>query len=175
MLGWLGSDVARTPLAEVIGADAAKKMRAGYGVTDVGSMLSMLPARWIGHDRGLDVGPGDVGQTITAIVEVLDIAHPGHGGGRRPTRITVGDGRSTLLMPVFGQQWLTRRLVPGTRLLVMGTLRAFRDRLELANGDLLVLHRDGTPGQATGKLGKLIDAADSVAELRRPVGEVAFR
>lgn len=167
MLGWLGSDVARTPLAEVIGAGAAKKMRAGYGVTDVGSMLSMLPARWIGHDRGLDVGPGDVGQTITAIVEVLDIVHPGHGGGRRPTRITVGDGRSTLLMPVFGQQWLTRRLVPGTRLLVMGTLRAFRDRLELANGDLLVLHRDGTPGQATGKLGKLIDAADSVAELTR--------
>ncbi|WP_448851044.1 ATP-dependent DNA helicase RecG [Corynebacterium sp. 335C] len=167
MLGWLGSDTARTPLAEAIGADAAKRMRAAYGVSDVGGMLSMMPSKWIGQDRGLDVGPGDVGQTITALVEVIDVSHPAPGGGRRPARITVGDGRSTLLMPVFGQQWLTRRLKRGDRLLVMGTLRAFRDRLDLANGDLLTLHRDGSPGQATGKLKKLIDAAESVAELTR--------
>ena len=60
MLGWLGTDDARQRLTKVLGQKVAQSLKTAYGVTTVGDLVTKVPSRWLGHDRGLDataVGP----------------------------------------------------------------------------------------------------------------------
>lgn len=175
MLGWLATPQAMTPLPEVLGREAATAIAGAFGDTTVGEFLSRLPQRYVAQGHSLGVDYAQVGEGLTAVVEVVRVAKPEiHGNQgvpasekrRHPLTVTVTDGERTMPMPIFGQAWLANVLHPGTRLLVLCTLGRFRDQLQLSNADVLVIGANGQPGAATGKLKKLIDGADGMAELR---------
>ncbi|MFC3851033.1 ATP-dependent DNA helicase RecG [Corynebacterium hansenii] len=166
MLGWLATATAMTPLREVLGPKAAKKVGDSIGATSVGELLSRLPQRYAAQGHSLNVDYAQVGESITAVVEVVSVVESAPGATRRPLRVTVTDGRRIMPMPLFGQGWLVHVLHPGTRLLVLGTLDEYRGNPQIKGADLLVIGADGQPGAATGKLKKLIDGADGMAELR---------
>lgn len=179
MLGWLGTDDARQRLTKVLGQKVAQSLKTAYGVTTVGDLVTKVPSRWLGHDRGLAITESEDGQTVTAMVEVRKIEqnpadidpqhHFRHRKGQppRPWVIHVGDSNATVEMPVFGQAALLRRFRVGTRLLVMGKIQFWRGNPKLQNADFLMFLDDGSPGPATGRLAKLVEAAADMDELHR--------
>ena len=170
MLGWLGSDYARTPLNIVVGPKIAKKLRTAYGVETVADALTVFPKRYVAQGKSLDVSWSDLGDTITTVVEVDNILPaPAHGSydRKRPLKLVVSDGVRRLPVAIFGQEWLRKVLYPGIRLLIIGTLSEFRGELQLKNVDCMVLNNDGTPGAATGKLATLTKTAKGLAEMQR--------
>jgi len=175
MLGWLATATAMTPLKDVLEPKVARKIKESLGASSVGELLSHLPQRYAAQGHSLNVDYAQVGESITAVVEVVNVAkHQAHeqqnvtwkDKARYPLRVTVTDGVRTMPMPIFGQAWLGNVLHPGTRLLVLGTLGEFQGQPQITNADVLVIGADGQPGAATGKLKKLIDGADGMAELR---------
>lgn len=175
MLGWLATATAMTPLKEVLEPKAARKIKESLGASSVGELLSHLPQRYAAQGHSLNVDYGQVGESITAVVEVVGVVKPEihdqptlswRDKARYPLRVMVTDGVRTMPMPIFGQSWLGKVLHSGTRLLVLGTLGEYRGQPQITNADVMVIGADGQPGAATGKLKKLIDGADGMAELR---------
>nr|WP_240393903.1 ATP-dependent DNA helicase RecG [Corynebacterium lactis] len=170
MLGWLGSDYARTPLNIVVGPKTAKKLQAAYGAETVADALTIFPKRYVAQGKSLNVSWSDLGDTITTVVEVDSILPAPERGAydrKRPLKLVVSDGSRRLPVAIFGQEWLRKVLYPGIRLLILGTLSEFRGDLQIKNVDCLVLHDDGTPGAATGKLATLTKTAQGLAEMQR--------
>lgn len=184
MLGWRRSPAAAAPLREVLDAAAARALREALGLESVGDLLTLVPPRWLGHDDGLDVGPADEGRTVTAMVTVTRLGRdpaegdPGYyrrrGRRPRPREVHITDGSRQVVMPVFGQAALLRRLRPGSRLLVLGQVRATAAGMQLANADFLIFGPGGEPRAATGRLEKLLAAAEDVGELRRLLARPAL-
>ncbi|MEJ5919577.1 ATP-dependent DNA helicase RecG [Corynebacterium sp. H78] len=173
MLGWLSTPDARTSLRDVLGDADAKKLKTAFGVSTVGEFLTTFPQRYLAHGRTLDVNYEDLGATITAVVRVESVsAAPsggqGWGSGRKqPFKFTVTDGKRSMPAAIFGHDYLRNFVKPGMMLLVLGTLGEFRGQPQLKNVDILVLNADGSLGQSTGRLAKLVDTADGLAELHR--------
>ena len=76
MLGWLATPTAMTPLQGILGAAAAKKLKEAHGVTTVGGLLTRLPQRYAAQGHSLNVDYGQVGESITAVVEVVGVVKP---------------------------------------------------------------------------------------------------
>ncbi|MFD5867260.1 ATP-dependent DNA helicase RecG [Corynebacterium sp. NPDC060344] len=173
MLGWLATATAMTPLKFVLDPKAARKAEQSLGATSVGELLSILPQRYAAQGHSLDVSYAQVGESITAVVEVVSVvkheippATRRREAVRHPLQVTVTDGVRTMPMPLFGQSWLGNVLRPGMRLLVLATLGEFQMKVQLTNADIMVMGADGKPGAATGKLKKLVDGVDGMAEVR---------
>jgi len=168
MLGWLGSDYARTPLNIVVGPKIAKKLHTGFGMETVSDALTNFPKRYVAQGKSLDVSFSDIGDTITTVVEVHSISPaPAFADRRKPLKIYVSDGVRILPAAIFGAEWLRNMLHPGVRLLIVGTLSEFRNELQLKNVDCMVLKADGSVGAATGKLATLTKTAKGIAEMQR--------
>ena len=112
MLGWLATPTAMTPLQGILGAAAAKKLKEAHGVTTVGGLLTRLPQRYAAQGHSLNVDYGQVGESITAVVEVVGVVKPdvldnpsvpAKEKRRYPVTVTVTDGVRQLPMPIFGQ------------------------------------------------------------------------
>lgn len=168
MLGWLGSDYARTPLNIVVGPKIAKKLHTAFGIETVSDALTNFPKRYVAQGKSLDVSFSDIGDTITTVVEVHSISPaPAFADRRKPLKIYVSDGVRILPAAIFGAEWLRNMLHPGVRLLIVGTLSEFRNQLQLKNVDCMVLKPDGSVGAATGKLATLTKTAKGIAEMQR--------
>lgn len=168
MLGWLGSDYARTPLNIVVGPKIAKKLKTAFGMETVADALTNFPKRYVAQGKSLDVSFSDIGDTITTVVEVYNVAPaPAVPDRRKPLKIIVSDGVRLLPAAIFGAEWLRNVLYQGVRLLIVGTLSEFRGELQLKNVDCMVLKPDGSVGAATGKLATLTKSAKGVAEMQR--------
>ena len=123
MLGWLGSDYARTPLNIVVGPKTAKKLHTAFGMETVSDALTNFPKRYVAQGKSLDVSFSDIGDTITTVVEVHSISPaPAFADRRKPLKIYVSDGVRILPAAIFGAEWLRNMLHPGVRLLIVGTL-----------------------------------------------------
>ena len=168
MLGWLGSDYARTPLNIVVGPKIAKKLHTAFGMETVSDALTNFPKRYVAQGKSLDVSFSDIGDTITTVVQVHSISPaPAFADRRKPLKIYVSDGVRILPAAIFGAEWLRNMLHPGVRLLIVGTLSEFRNELQLKNVDCMVLKADGSVGAATGKLATLTKTAKGIAEMQR--------
>ena len=73
MLGWLSTATAMTPLREILGAKAAKKVKDALGDTSVGELLRRLPQRYATQGHSLNVDYAQVGESITAVVPLSEI------------------------------------------------------------------------------------------------------
>nr|WP_255549480.1 ATP-dependent DNA helicase RecG [Corynebacterium sp. TAE3-ERU12] len=176
-MGWARGATASTQLADALGAETARTLRKGFGVSTVGELLTMVPPRYLRHDDGL--GVLEDGQVVTAIVRVANKGPDPtkaevdywkkRGRGRRlphkPWMLTITDGTQFLAMPVFGNHARVEEIDEGAQLLVMGTVRIGHHNLELANADFINISDPDDAEKATGRLGKLFATAHGVGEL----------
>ncbi len=133
-----------TPVGTVIGVKGAKVLADARGVHTVGALVDYLPRRYL--------DPGSL-SAQTELVEGMDViivaevrsatARQMRQRRQRMLTATVTDGRTTFEVTFFNAYGHERKLVPGRRVVLAGTLSRYNGRWQLAHPDYELLGVDG--------------------------------
>jgi ATP-dependent DNA helicase RecG len=147
------------PLGPVVGAKAAKRLEAAFGLRTVGDLLRHYPRRYDTRGELTELTSLADGEHVTVQAEVASVSL--RRMRNRPGTIleaVVTDGRGRLSLTFFGrgrQDWREKLLHPGARGLFSGQVSTFQGRRQLAHPEFELL--------ATGEAGDR--AAEFAAEL----------
>src|SRR5690349_18200486 len=147
------------PLGPVVGAKAAKRLEAAFGLRTVGDLLRHYPRRYDTRGELTELLSLADGEHVTVQAEVASVSV--RKMRNRPGTIleaVVTDGRGRLSLTFFGrgrQDWREKLLRPGARGLFAGQVSTFQGRRQLAHPEFELL--------ATGESGAR--AAEFAAEL----------
>lgn len=131
----------------VIGAKSAALLDEHFGIRTVNDLLRHYPRKYSdgmsvrGEGEALDL---EEGEHVT-FVDVITEAKPASmkpQPGKRPRkylRITLGKRRPTVTATFFNADWMIDKLPVGTRLMLSGEVKYFRDQLQLTHPAFLVL------------------------------------
>ncbi|MEV3900723.1 ATP-dependent DNA helicase RecG [Mycobacterium sp. NPDC050551] len=134
-------------LENVIGAKSAKKLEEHLGIRTVNDLLRHYPRKYSdgmtvrGEGEALDL---EEGEHVTFVDEVTE-ADPGlmkaQPGKRRRKylRLTIGNRTPKVTATFFNAEWMIDKLPVGTRLMLSGEVKWFRNTLQLSHPDFLVL------------------------------------
>src|SRR5688572_7571880 len=167
-LAWLEADVADVP---GVSAAVARTLATTFEITTVRDLVEHYPHQGKYRDIGehvliRDAAIGDV-ITVVGVLGSWNVIRP---RGRRMTiaKTTVtDDSGGRVEISFFNQEWMTKRLPPGTRVAASGTLESFRTTLQLKNAKVVVLGE-----------GETVDDTDRIqptypATERLPSGRIA--
>jgi ATP-dependent DNA helicase RecG len=149
------------PLGPVVGAKAAKRLEAAFGLRTVGDLLRHYPRRYDTRGELTELTSLADGEHVTVQAEVASVSL--RRMRNRPGTIleaVVTDGRGRLSLTFFGrgrQDWREKLLHPGARGLFSGQVSTFQGRRQLAHPEFELL--------ATGEAGAGDRAAEFAAEL----------
>ena len=147
------------PLGPVVGAKAAKRLEAVFGLRTVGDLLRHYPRRYDTRGELTELTSLADGEHVTVQAEVASVSV--RKMRNRPGTIleaVVTDGRGRLSLTFFGrgrQDWREKLLRPGVRGLFAGQVSTFQGRRQLAHPEFELL--------STGESGAR--AAEFAAEL----------
>ncbi|MEH3034100.1 MAG: ATP-dependent DNA helicase RecG [Aeromicrobium erythreum] len=141
-----------TRLRSVVGDKTAKVLETAFGYTTVDDLLRHYPRRYAELGRLTDLSGLRVGQHVTIMARVVSARTStfGYARGRRPrtrTEVVVTDGTGTISLTFFQQQWLEKKLTPGTLGLFAGEVGSFRGQLQLTHPDHEVLDDSDDPSE----------------------------
>jgi ATP-dependent DNA helicase RecG len=154
----------------VIGAKSAALLDEHFGIRTVNDLLRHYPRKYSdgmsvrGEGEALDL---EEGEHVT-FVDVITEAKPGPmkaQPGKRPRkylRVTLGSRRPTVTATFFNADWMIDKLPVGTRLMLSGEVKYFRDQLQLTHPAFLVL--SSPAGKTIGTKSLKTIAASSGAE-----------
>ena len=132
------------PVGSVIGAKGAKVLADSRGIHTVGALVDYLPRRYL--EPGSLSAQGELveGMDVIIVAEVLT-ATSRQMRQRRQRMLTasVTDGRTTFDVTFFNAYGHERKLVPGRRVVLAGTLGRYNHRWQLAHPDYELLGIDG--------------------------------
>jgi len=111
------------------------------GIVTLEQLVRHYPRTWLDASRFVkvkDLEPGEL-LTVDGVVKHASVLRT--RGGRSDFAITVSDGTGTLPCYFFGQSWLSRTLVPGTRVVVSGEISGAERQMsnpmfEVVEGDV---------------------------------------
>ncbi|MCA9287787.1 MAG: hypothetical protein KDA05_04335, partial [Phycisphaerales bacterium] len=131
-----------TPLADVPGLTPRTAADlATLGLTNVGRLLAHLPMRHERHEAEAPIGSLQVGHIVSARGQITATRLAGRRGKGRFEAVLMDDsGRLDLVW--FNQAFMHKKVHPGMRVIVQGTLRTYGQGLQLANPRLEVLKED---------------------------------
>jgi ATP-dependent DNA helicase RecG len=132
----------------VIGGAAARKLEENFGIRTVNDLLRHYPRK---YSEGMTVrGEGEdlyleEGEHVTFVDEITKAeAKPmkQQPGKRRRMylRVTLGKHRPEVTATFFNADWMIDKLVIGTRLMLSGEVKWFRNTLQLSHPAFLVLN-----------------------------------
>jgi ATP-dependent DNA helicase RecG len=131
----------------VIGAKSAALLDEHFGIRTVNDLLRHYPRKYSdgmsvrGEGEALDL---EEGEHVTFVDVIID-AKPASMKpvpGKRPRkylRVTLGKRRPTITATFFNADWMIDKLPVGTRLMLSGEVKYFRDQLQLSHPAFLVL------------------------------------
>ncbi|MCV7169555.1 ATP-dependent DNA helicase RecG [Mycobacterium manitobense] len=134
-------------LDKVIGAKSARKLEEHLGLRTVNDLLRHYPRKYSdgmtvrGEGEALDL---EEGEHVTFVDEITE-ADPGfmkaQPGKRRRQylRLTIGKRTPKVTATFFNADWMIDKLPVGTRLMLSGEVKWFRNTLQLSHPDFLVL------------------------------------
>ncbi|MBP2453214.1 ATP-dependent DNA helicase RecG [Mycolicibacterium lutetiense] len=145
----------------VIGAKAAKPLQEHFDIVTVNDLLRHYPRKYSdgmtvrGEGEALDLEEGEHVTFIEVVTETKT-------GGMKPTfnkktgrqtsrtwlRVTLGEHRPTVTATFFNAGWMVDKLEKGTRLMLSGEVKYFRNNLQLDHPAFLVLNPP--PGKQIG-------------------------
>lgn len=142
----LALDAPSTSLSGISGARSAAL--AAMGMTTVRDIVQHYPRRYVDMSRIMHIADTRLGETCTVVGEVyaVNVKRP------RPrlsiVEVTVVDQTGTLIASFFGQPWLAKKLTPGTRVSVAGTVEFNYGHLRMTSPyvDVLEEHEVLTTG-----------------------------
>jgi ATP-dependent DNA helicase RecG len=134
-------------LDRVIGAKSAGPLEEYFGLRTVNDLLRHFPRKYSdgmtvrGEGQELDL---EEGEHVTFVDEVTKAEAkpmkklPGKRQ-RMYLRLTLGKRRPEVTATFFNADWMVDKLVPGTRLMLSGEVKYFRNTLQLTHPGFLVL------------------------------------
>ncbi|MDN5726161.1 MAG: ATP-dependent DNA helicase RecG [Propionibacteriales bacterium] len=132
-------------LGPILGEKTTKHC-AALGLQTVGDLLRHLPRRWMTGTEVSDLSVLQPGEEAAVLAEVTDSDIRG-GGQKMRLEVKVTDGRGRLRLTFFGRSHLinhwARLLHKGARGIFAGKVGVFRDELQLAHPDFVILDEDG--------------------------------
>ena len=149
------------PLGPVVGAKAAKRLEAAFGLRTIGDLLRHYPRRYDTRGELTELTSLADGEHVTVQAEVASVSV--RKMRNRPGTIleaVVTDGRGRLSLTFFGrgrQDWREKLLRPGVRGLFAGQVSTFQGRRQLAHPEFELLGTGTDTGGAR--------AAEFAAEL----------
>lgn len=145
----------------VIGARSAKPLEEHFGIVTVNDLLRHYPRKYSdgmsvrGEGEALDFEEGEHVTFIEVVTETkVGEMKPGFSKKTgRPTarkwlRVTLGEHRPTVTATFFNAGWMVDKLETGTRLMLSGEVKYFRNNLQLDHPAFLVLNPP--PGKQIG-------------------------
>ncbi|MBN3507471.1 ATP-dependent DNA helicase RecG [Mycolicibacterium nivoides] len=145
----------------VIGKKNAEKLNANFGLRTVNDLLRHYPRKYSdgmtvrGEGEALDLEEGEHVTFIEVVTEtkVGDMKPvfnktTGRQKSRKWLRVTLGDHRPTVTATFFNAGWMVDKLETGTRLMLSGEVKYFRNTLQLDHPAFLVLNPP--PGKQIG-------------------------
>ncbi|WP_273732370.1 ATP-dependent DNA helicase RecG [Mycolicibacterium septicum] len=145
----------------VIGKKNADKLNANFGLRTVNDLLRHYPRKYSdgmtvrGEGEALDLEEGEHVTFIEVVTEtkVGDMKPTfnkatGRQKSRKWLRVTLGEHRPTVTATFFNAGWMVDKLETGTRLMLSGEVKYFRNALQLDHPAFLVLNPP--PGKQIG-------------------------
>jgi ATP-dependent DNA helicase RecG len=145
-----------------VGPKLAARLAEAFAIHTIRDLLEHYPRRY--HDAGevLDLSDVEEGSPATLLGEVLDWSTRRiPPKGKRSRALDLAEGRvrqasgAVFTVTFFNQRWRASSLPPGTVAAFSGTVKRFRQELQLASPDVQVL----------GKVGSGTDAATAAERL----------
>lgn len=167
-----------TPLSAVLEPELAERITEAFGHQSVGDLLHTLPRRYRQHGQRYDKRELVDGERVT-IVGTVASAQTREFRTKKGRRgeiltLTVEDGGTTFKVVYFHARGIRFLLPVGTVAMFDGTVKWFRNALDLTHPEFLVLRPvDGSRGQFRGS-GDLAALAKLSAELDAEGGQSLF-
>lgn len=141
-----------TKLGFVIGKASADKLRRTFEMTTVADLLEHYPRRYVDLQQTDSIDELEPGQHVTFVAEIVDVRNFRFGPGGRKTRtqVRITDGRSQLTATFFNQQWLPKRIKPGSLQLFAGVVGEYRGQPQLTHPVMKALPDGGSLTDADG-------------------------
>lgn len=145
----------------VIGKKNADKLNANFGLRTVNDLLRHYPRKYSdgmtvrGEGEALDLEEGEhvtfievVTETKVGDMKPIFNKATGRQKSRKWLRVTLGEHRPTVTATFFNAGWMVDKLETGTRLMLSGEVKYFRNALQLDHPAFLVLNPP--PGKQIG-------------------------
>lgn len=145
----------------VIGARWAKPLEEHFGIVTVNDLLRHYPRKYSdgmsvrGEGEALDLEEGEHVTFIEVVTETkVGEMKPGFSKktgrpmARKWLRVTLGEHRPAVTATFFNAGWMVDKLEKGTRLMLSGEVKYFRNTLQLEHPAFLVLNPP--PGKQIG-------------------------
>ncbi|MFW6598331.1 ATP-dependent DNA helicase RecG [Propionibacteriaceae bacterium Y2011] len=119
---------------------------AKMGLLTVGDLVNHLPRRWLSGADESDVSGLRPGDEVAVLAHVARATVRGAGRKQR-LEVYVTDGNGTVQLTFFGRphliQYYEKQLVPGVRGIFAGKVSMFRDQLQFAHPDFVIVNEQG--------------------------------
>ncbi|WP_181443175.1 ATP-dependent DNA helicase RecG [Kytococcus schroeteri] len=133
-------------LPSVIGEREAKRLEKERGLRTVGDLVQFVPTRYLDPERPAAMADLTVGESSVVVGTVVSAQQvPMRNQPRRKrlvvqTRDDAGGRLTVVFFTAFGH---TTRLVPGARVMFIGTVGEYRGALQMTHPDYVVLESAG--------------------------------
>ncbi|EGD56997.1 ATP-dependent DNA helicase RecG [Gordonia neofelifaecis] len=134
---------AASPLTESTVDPALLKKLAGLELTTVGELLRYVPRRYVRRGHLSESERPEPGEWITVIgrIQKAQMISMKRRYGQF-LKVVVNDGRADYEASFFNARWIQKVLKPGTRVAMAGTVKLFRDQIQLSHPDWMVMPED---------------------------------
>ena len=156
----------------VIGAKAARPLEEHFGLRTVNDLLRHYPRKYSdgmtvrGEGEALDLEEGEHVTFIDEITSAEDKPMRRQPGKRqrRYLRVTLGNRRPVVTATFFNADYLVGKLVKGTRVMLSGEVKYFRNTLQLNHPAFLVLNPPDGKHIGTKSLTSIANASGATGE-----------
>lgn len=144
------------PLDRVIGGNSARKLEQYFDIRTVDDLLRHYPRKYSdgmtvrGEGEALDLADGEH-VTFVDVVAAVKTGDMKRQPNRRPgkwVRLTLGRRNPMVTATFFNAGWMTTKLGEGSRLMLSGEVKWFRETLQLSHPEFLIL--DSADGKVVG-------------------------
>ena len=122
---------------------ALVKKLEGLELTTVGELLRYAPRRYLRRGHLTESERPEPGEWITVIgrIQKAQMISMKRRYGQF-LKVVVNDGRANYEASFFNARWIQKVLKPGTRVAMAGTVKLFRDQIQLSHPDWMVMPED---------------------------------
>ena len=146
-------------LETVLGAKAADMLEEQIKVQTVGELLRYVPDRYVKQGDLSGERKPEPGERLTVVARVEENKTiPIRNSRRKMVKLVVFDGNVRIAVTFFNSPWIAAKLPKGTRVMMAGEVKYFRDELQLTHPNWLLLPEDGTSIEADDAVGSAVMA-----------------
>lgn len=146
-------------LETVLGAKAADMLEEQIKVQTVGELLRYVPDRYVKQGDLSGERKPEPGERLTVVARVEENKTiPIRNSRRKMVKLVVFDGNVRIAVTFFNSPWIAAKLPKGTRVMMAGEVKYFRNELQLTHPNWLLLPEDGTSIEADDAVGSAVMA-----------------